>query len=153
MSNATDASNNAANKATVLRLYQELFNNGDSSVIDAIIANDITIYDPIMGDMHGIEAFRQFFTVFRSAFPQQNTTVEMLVGEGEFVAALHTHNGVNNGDFMGMPATGRTIRVTGLELFRLRDGKIVELWRHDDDAGLMRQLGLVLVPASEATPA
>lgn len=147
------ANKETANKEVVRRMYQEIFNNGDVNFIDALIASDITIYDPVMGNMHGIEAFRQFFTVFRTAFTQQNTTVEALIGEDDLVAALHTHNGVNTGSFMGMPPTGHTVKVPGLELFRIRDGKIVELWRHDDDAGLMRQLGLVLVPASEAATA
>jgi steroid delta-isomerase-like uncharacterized protein len=149
----SSANTEASNKEVVRRMYQEIFNSGDANVIDTLIAGDITIYDPVMGNLHGIEAFRQFFTIFRTAFTQQNTTIEALIGEGDLVAALHTHNGVNTGTFMGMPATGHTIKVPGLELFRLRDGKIVELWRHDDDAGLMRQLGLVVVPAGQAATA
>jgi steroid delta-isomerase-like uncharacterized protein len=139
------------NKAIVKRLYEEVFNNQDAHTIDALIAAEITIHDPLMGEMQGIEAFRQFTTIFLSAFPQQHTSVESLIAENDLVAALHTHSGVNTGNFMGVPPTGHAIKVRGLELFRLRDGKIIELWRHDDDAGLMRQLGLL--PAGEAANA
>lgn len=66
----------------------------------------------------------------------------------DLVAALHIHTGIHTGSFMGMPPTGRTIKVQGLELFRIQNGKITELWRHDDDAGLMRQLGMILMPAA-----
>lgn len=142
-----------ANKQIVRRLYDEIFNNQDSRAIDVLIADNITIYDPVMGEMHGIDAFRQFAAVFQSAFSEQNTTVESIIAENDLVAALHTHAGVNTGSFMGLPPTNRAISVRGLELFRIANGKIVELWRHDDDAGLLRQLGIIPAPAGETANA
>jgi steroid delta-isomerase-like uncharacterized protein len=132
----------AQNKATVARVYQEIFDVNDITAIDKLFAPDIIIHDPIMGDAQGIEAYRQLASFFLSAFPQENTELQVFVAEGDYVAVLHVHHAVNTGSFMGMPPTGITVHVPGLELYRFQDGKIVEFWRHDDDAGLMRQLGL-----------
>jgi steroid delta-isomerase-like uncharacterized protein len=137
----------AQNKETVRRLYDEVLNRQDADAIDALVDANVVIHDPMMGEMYGIEAFRQFIATFQLAFPQQHTTVEAYIAENDLVTALHTHTGVNTGSFMGMPPTGRAVSVRGLELFRIREGKIVELWRHDDDAGLLRQLGLIPEPA------
>jgi predicted ester cyclase len=138
------------NKDTVRRFYNEVITSQDGQAVREVIAPDITVHDPIMGELHGIDAFHQLIGVFQLGFPQQSATVEALVAEDDLVSALHTHQALNSGSFMGMPPTGREVRIRGLELFRIRDGKIVELWRHDDDAGLMRQLGLIPAPAGEA---
>jgi predicted ester cyclase len=71
----------------------------------------------------------------------------LCTGEGDFVAMLHIHHAVNDGPFNGMPATGRTVHVPGIELFRFRDGKIAEFWRFDADLSLMMQLGAIPAPA------
>jgi steroid delta-isomerase-like uncharacterized protein len=139
------------NKQIVYRLYEEVFNRQEAAAIDQLIAPDIIVHDPMIGEMHGIDAFRQFAALFIAGFPQQHTTVELLVEEGDLVAALHTHTGVNAGPFMGLPPTGRAIQVRGIELLRVINGKITELWRHDDDAGLLRQLGII--PTGETAEA
>src|SRR5215203_1392213 len=86
-------------KEIISRLFEQVINNFDLNAIDALIDADIRIHDPVMGEMQGIEAFRQLVAVFQTAFPQQHTTVEDLVAEGDLVAALHTHTGVHTGSF------------------------------------------------------
>jgi predicted ester cyclase len=81
--------------------------------------------------------------MFQNAFPGHRTAVQQLVVEDDTVAVLHTHYAHHAGDFMGLAPTGRDVVVEGIELYRLSAGRIVEFWRHDDDAGLMRQLGMV----------
>lgn len=133
----------AQNKEIVRRVYQEIFDVNDITAVDKLFAPDVRIHDPIMGDQQGIEAYRQLASFFLSAFPQETTDLNIFVAEGDYVAVLHTHHAVNTGSFMGLPPTGLTVHVPGIELYRLQNGRIVEFWRHDDDAGLMRQLGLL----------
>lgn len=142
--------NTAQNKAVVEKLYTEVIDQQRVSVIDLIVDRNVTIHDPMMGEMHGIEAFRQFIGAFLGGFPQQRAVIELLVAENDLVAALHTHIALNTGSFMGMPPTGKEVNVRGIELFRIANGKISELWRHDDDAGLLRQLGVIPTPAATA---
>ena len=136
------------NKAIVKRTYTEANDGQKYDVLDEICAPDIVLHDTLMGDMHGVEAFKGVLGFFRKAFPQQNTELHQFVAEGEYVALLHTHHATNGGSFNGLPPTGRTIHVPGIELFRLRNGKIVEFWRMDADLSLMMQLGAIPAPAA-----
>lgn len=136
------------NKNIVSRVFNELINQEDKSVIDQIFAADVVVHDPFMGTAHGVDAFRQLLGMFDAAFPGHRVTVEGMVGEGDFVSVLHTHTATHGGDFMGVPPTGRTGVVNGLELFRLENGRIVEFWRKDDDVSLLMQLGILPPPGA-----
>jgi steroid delta-isomerase-like uncharacterized protein len=131
------------NKEIVRRVYRDVFDVNNIAAIDALFAPDVVIHDPMMGENKGIEAYRQLATVFLTGFPQEQTDLKLFVAEGDYVAVLHTHNTTNTGSFMGMPPTGKRVSVPGIELYRIENGLITEFWRHDDDAGLMRQLGLL----------
>jgi predicted ester cyclase len=134
------------NKAVVSRLYDEVINQGRRDVIDQIYHADVVIHDPFMGTRQGVDAFRQLLNVFDTGLPGHTAKMEVLVAEGEYVMSLHTHYATHSGPFMGAPATGRQALVNGIELFRLRDGQIVEFWRKDDDVSLLIQLGLMPAP-------
>jgi steroid delta-isomerase-like uncharacterized protein len=131
------------NKALV-QLFYEALNQPDATAIDRAIDDyvlpNLIYHDPVLGTVPGIEVYRQVVHAYLQAFPEQHITVHQIVAEGEYVAVLHTHVGRNLGAFMGMPPTGKEVTFSGLELVRLVDGKVAEFWRHDDDAGLMRQL-------------
>jgi steroid delta-isomerase-like uncharacterized protein len=131
------------NKEIVRRVYEEVQDTGNLAAIDNLFAPDVLVHDPMMGDVKGIEAYRQLTAFFQNAFPGHKTRLEIFVAEGDLVVIYHIHHATHNGEFMGLPPTGKSAVVPGLEMYRLRDGKIVEFWRHDDDAGLMRQLGLL----------
>lgn len=131
------------NKALVRRIYEEIQDTGNLTLIDALFAPDVIVHDPFTGVVQGIEAFRQLTAFFQNSFPGHKTRLEVFIAEGDYVAILHTHLATNNGSFMGMPPTGKTVTVPGLELFRIQNSKVVEFWRHDDDMGLLRQLGVL----------
>jgi predicted ester cyclase len=95
------------------------------------------------GTSHGLDAFKQIWGLFGSAPPGHCVTIEAIIAEGDMVAVLHTHDAKHTGPFMGIPPTGRELVEPGTELYRVVDGKIVEFWRFDADAILLRTLGLV----------
>ena len=122
----------------VRRFYAEA---ATANLDDLPIAADIRYHGPaLLGDMEGRDAFLGVLNTFRSAFPNFATDVDILVSEGDLVAAWHTHRCVHNGDFAGIPATGQPVVARGLELFRIRDGQIAEFWHMDDLAGVMQQI-------------
>jgi steroid delta-isomerase-like uncharacterized protein len=135
------------NKNIVRRVYEEIQDAQKLNVIDELFAQDVLVHDPFMGDVQGIDAYRQLTALFASSFPGHKTTLDNFVAEGDYVVILHTHHATHSADFMGIPATGKTITVRGLEEYRIVNGKIVEFWRHDDDAGMLRQLGAMPQPA------
>ncbi|MBW7881215.1 MAG: ester cyclase [Caldilineaceae bacterium] len=132
-----------ANKQIIRRIYEEIINQERKAVIDELYSDDVIIHDPFTGTSQGIDALKGLLAMFDAAFPHHRVELEGLFAEGDYVAALHTHVATNNGSFLGRPPTGRSIRVNGLELFRLQHGRIVEFWRKDDDASMLIQLGML----------
>lgn len=77
----------------------------------------------------------------REALSDVRFDVQDMVAEGDRVAVRLTASGTPTGDFMGVPATGKTYRIGEMHWFRLADGRIVEHWHHHDRLGMMQQLG------------
>ena len=138
-----------ANTAVVRRVYDEVINEERKPVIDEAFAPDVTIHDPFLGTQHGVESFKQLLALFDAAFPHHRVEVHQITAQGAYVSVLHTHLAHHTGPFMGLPPTNKELRVRGVELLRLDNGKIVEFWRHDDDVGLLMELGVI--PELQAT--
>jgi steroid delta-isomerase-like uncharacterized protein len=140
----------ALNKALVRRVYDELINQAQPDLIEELFAPDVVIHDPFQGTAQGIAAVRQLLAMFDTGFPQHRVSIEQLIGEADLVCVLHTHSATQRGPFMGLPASGKEVVVGGMELLRVREGKIIEFWRKDDDVSLLMQLGLLALPQSAA---
>jgi steroid delta-isomerase-like uncharacterized protein len=119
----------------------------DGSTDDELIAEDLRYHGPAMiGELRGREAFRALLDSLRRGFPGFTTEVEEIVVQGDLAAVRHTHRAVHSGEFNGIPPTGRSIEVRGIEILRIRDGRIVEFWHMDDFLGMMMQLGVIPPP-------
>jgi predicted ester cyclase len=94
----------------------------------------------VSGDAAG---FRDAAVMIRSAFPDWRSEVHLLVAEGDYVVERFTASGTHRGEFMGAAPTGRTVAMPGINIFRLRDGKIVERWGSVDVLGFLTQLGVI----------
>ncbi len=81
--------------------------------------------------------------MFRSAFPDLHITVEDQIQENEQVVTRFSIHGTYEGDLMGIPATGKKFKVSGISIIRFEHGTAVEEWIEEDGLGLMRQLGIV----------
>lgn len=132
----------------VARVYDELINRENKAVIDEVYAADVVIHDPFMGVQAGRDAFRQLLGIFDTGFPHHRVQVHQVIAAGEWVSVVHTHTATHTGPFNGLPPSGKTAVVNGVEVFRVVGGQIVEFWRHDDDLGLLIQLGAVPAPAA-----
>ena len=130
-------------RALIIKLYAEAVDGDNIGLVDELCAADMVIHDPIMGQVQGAEAFKNLIGFFKGGFPGFQTEIHQVVVEGDTAAIYHTHHIRHTGEFMGVSPSGRTASISGLELARVRDGKITEWWRHDDDAGLMRFLGIL----------
>jgi predicted ester cyclase len=87
---------------------------------------------------------------FAAAFPDGHVTTEDLVAEGDKVVERFSFRGTNIGPFLGAPATGKQVITTGVAIFRIANGKIVEHWGENDALGVMQQLGLIPAPGGTA---
>ena len=90
-----------------------------------------------------VEGTKIFFGMMSAAFPDLKYTVEDTVGEGDRIAQRVTARGTMKGDFLGMPATGKSATWSEMHIIRLKDGKVVEHWGIVDQVSMMTQLGLM----------
>jgi steroid delta-isomerase-like uncharacterized protein len=98
------------------------------------------------------EGYRQMMTAFLQAFPDSRFTLEEVIAEGDRAAVRHTFRGTHQGEFNGIPATGKAVVVSATYTFHLRGGKMTEGWLNADFLGLLQQLGAVPAPGQAATP-
>jgi steroid delta-isomerase-like uncharacterized protein len=129
------------NKALARRFFEEVWNQADESAIDRYIAENAGGNDPDFGT--GREAFRAQWKKWHAAFPDLHFEVEDVIAEGDKVVTRWVLTGTHKGEFQGIPATGQSIRVTGMSLDRLADGKIAEGFDGWDNLGLRQQLGVL----------
>ena len=136
------------NKALVHRLMEEVFNGGNVSLVDELVAPDFVEHEELPpGITPGREAIKQLPAIFRSAFPDFKVTIDDLIAEGDKVVVRTTWSGTHKGEFMGLAATGKGVSFGVIDIIRIAGGKFVEHWGQMDNAGLMQQLGAVPTPA------
>jgi len=130
------------NKSLVKRFYEEVWGKGNLDVADEVFAEDYVRHDFRAGNpTPGPEGQKQIAAAFRAAFPDLRWDVEILVGADEFVVGRWTASGTHSGTWAGVEPTGRSITFSGANIFRFEGGRVVEIWNHRDDLGLMEQLG------------
>ena len=131
-----------ANRALIRRFYEEVWARGNLEVADEVFADDYARHDFRAGEaVPGPEGQKQVAAGFRAAFPDLSWQVDFLLADGDFVVGRWTASGTHLGAWAGIEATGRPMQFSGLNVFRFADGKVVEIWNHRDDLGLMEQLG------------
>ena len=130
------------NKAQVRRVIEEIYNRGDLDVVDEVAASDLVIRIG-SDEIRGHHEIKRYVAGLRTGFPDLTLTIEDQIAEGDMVVTRWTARGTHRGDFQGVPATGREIRLTGTDIDRMADGKVVECWAHVDELGLMQQLGVI----------
>lgn len=124
-------------------------NTGQFELFSEVVAPHSVDHDPAPGQGAGPEGFKQFFTELRTAFPDLSIEVEQLVADDDNVAFAYTMSGTHQGDFMGVPATGKKVSARGLQIGRFENGQLVERWGSSDELGLLKQLGVGLDPPGQ----
>ncbi|MDX2675690.1 ester cyclase [Streptomyces soliscabiei] len=127
---------------TARRLFEAVAARGELPPLDGLIAEEYHDHDPANEqDTMGMDAMRREVEMWRGGFDFA-FSVEDQIGQGDRVCSRWTWRGTHKGDFMGLPATGKQVTMTGTTVFRCReDGKLVEGWWQYDRLGLMEQLG------------
>ena len=132
------------NKA-LIRRGTEVLNRGNvteiSTTLDELFVPDFVRYDPA-GGFRSREDYKQFLFSLLAALPGQ-FTIEDLIAEGDKVVLRYTFHGTHQGQWRGLPPTGKPVTFTGIFIYRILDSKIVEGWENADALGLVQQLGLI----------
>ena len=134
-----------SNKAVIRRYYEEVFNAGKVELLEEIAVPEYDEHSPLPGQTNGREGLRQRVTMLLHAF-QLRFTLEDIIAEGDRVVVRWSQESRHIGEFMGIPATGRTLAVSGIDIHVLSNGKMAEHWDMVDIVGLLGQLGFVPQP-------
>jgi steroid delta-isomerase-like uncharacterized protein len=137
-------------KALARRVMDEVLNGRNLDLLDDLAASDYIEHNPLPGQGTGIEGLRDRYTMVLSAF-NPHFTVDDVIAETDKVVLRWTASGTHVGEFPGMPPTGRTYRNSGIEIWRVENGRLAEHWDVVDVFGQLMQLGLV--PQPEGAPA
>ncbi len=126
----------------VTRFTDEAWNGGDLDLIDELFAGEYVGHDaPRPEPVRGPEGMKDFLRMYHHAFSDAHITLDDVIIRDDKVVTRWTGRGTHDGDLMGIPATGKSVEFTGIRIFRVADGRIVEGWVDWDTFGLMRQLG------------
>ncbi len=128
-------------KETVSLLIEEVFNKGNLLVLDEVIHSDYRYQSPTES-MEGVEDLKAFVQAFREAFPDLHIRVLSQIAEGESVCTRISMTGTHRGDFLGLPATSKSVQLQGVVISRLQNGLIIEEWELLDQLTLLQQLGI-----------
>jgi len=132
------------NKAVVRKAIEEVNNRdpakGVETIIDGFTAPD---YIDHTNQLRGPEGVKQFYAVFLKAFPDYHRTIEDIIAEGDKVWVHSITTMTHTGKFHGAAPTGKKITITGVNIYRMVNGKVVEGWNVTDQLDMLKQLGVI----------
>ena len=135
-----------SNKAT-LRRFCDAMNSGDAELIaktiDEVVEPDVLIRTPLPVEATGAQALKEVFARLHRVFPDLHITVEDLIAEGDKVVGRNSVTGTHQGDYMGVPPTGKSVAYDEIFIFRFSNGRIAETWGVVDVFSQMKQLGAI----------
>lgn len=137
-------------KLVVQRYLRDIVSSGQLDLADDLIAEGVVFVSPYTAKpIHGRTGLRAMLAGIHAAFPDFYLHEEELLGEGDLVASRWVAGGTHTGgDFNGVPPSGRRFEITGMSIYRVRDGRIVEGWVNDDTYLMRAQLGFIPEPAA-----
>jgi steroid delta-isomerase-like uncharacterized protein len=135
-----------SNKTTLRRFFEELFNEGNLEVAGEIVAEDYVNHNPAPGEPPGLEGLKAFIAGMRTSFPDGHFSIDDQIAEGDKAVTRWTFHGTHKADFAGIPATGKRVTFSAINIHRVVDGVIQDGWLKWDTLDFMQQLGVIPTP-------
>ena len=136
-------------QAVLAKWFDEVWNRGREQTVDELMSPNATAYGlgEMDRDVHGPSEFKVFVKNMRAAIPDVRIDIEDTATEQDKIAARVILTGTNRGDGLGVPPSGKTVKIRGIVMVRVANGQIVEGWNSWDQLGLLRQIGALVHPA------
>lgn len=132
------------NKRLMRRAVKEVWNGENFAAIDELVSRDVVLHLSKPGEeIHEIEGVRQFYATLHAAFPDIHFTIDDQIAGGDKVVTRWTCRGTHKGEYQGLSPTGKQINLTGMDIDRIANGKVVECWPIMDELSMLQQLGVV----------
>jgi steroid delta-isomerase-like uncharacterized protein len=133
------------NKSVIRRLYAGVLKD-NLAIAPEVLADDYTYRAPGLPLIRGVGGYLQLMGRWVSAFPDLTLAVDNLIAEGDDVVLRWEAHGTHQGEFLGVPATGKEVAISGVLISRFAAGRIVDDWEIADLLGLLRQVGAIPTP-------
>lgn len=136
------------NKALADRFHMDIFIKGNLDAADQILSSDFVAHAPVPPEFtKGPEGIKKWATAMRTGFPDDLRVKHLqTIAEGDLVMIRWEGGGTHTGVLMGTPASGNPVTVTGIDIFRIVNGKIVEMWQEQNVMDMMQQIGAMPTP-------
>jgi steroid delta-isomerase-like uncharacterized protein len=131
------------NRRLAQRFFDEVMNGMDATAAEEILAPEFATHHPNFPVARGPEGVLGVLNMLRSAIPDLQYAVQDTIADDATVAVRWLASGTHRGDFMGIQPTGNPVSVSGIDIFHVRAGRIVEGWVNSDILGLMQQFGVI----------
>jgi steroid delta-isomerase-like uncharacterized protein len=134
-----------SNKTLARTWFEDVFSGGKLELVETLIAPEYLNHDPNVpgGAWRGLEGAKLLVSTYRGAFPDVRFSVEAQVEEADTVVTRWKATGTHTAPLNQIPATGKPVTVTGINVKKFKDGKTIEEWANFDMMGLLRQLGVI----------
>jgi steroid delta-isomerase-like uncharacterized protein len=134
------------NKA-IARRFVQVWGKGELDIIDELASPELSVYYPSFPQgIKGSAVFKQKLTDFRSVLTDADLQIEEEIAEGDKVVIRWSYSGIHQGNIAGVPGTGKRIKWTGITIYRIADGKVVEERGEENHLSLLRQIGVLPEP-------
>ena len=127
----------------IITRFEHAFRAGDLAAIDELCDPGLADHNPAPGQEPTLAGFKQKVAGFKASFPDLEEDLQDIIASGDTVATRWVVTGSLQQEFMGIPASGQTIRVEGMNFYRLKDGRVTDIWTQFDGVALMQQLGAI----------
>ncbi len=127
----------------VLDCYELLFNEARLDVAEDIFSENVQFFGQGTDTCQGIDAMKNLVTLWHEGFPDMIETIDMHIDAGEYSILRFTITGTHTGPFMGFAPTGKKVRMSGLEIFRSKNGQVEYVEFVEDLYSLFEQIGVV----------
>jgi steroid delta-isomerase-like uncharacterized protein len=134
------------NKTLIRRYFEQVVNQVDRAAAEELVAPNLVFNSPYTPQpVRDRESFLQMLTAVHAALEGFNLVDHDILADGDRVASRWTVYGTHNSQLGGMPPSGKKLTISGLSIYRIENGKIVEGWVQDD---IMQQLAAASQPTS-----
>ena len=131
----------ASGNIEIITRFEHAFRAADQATIDALCDPGVVDHNPAPGHEPTLAGFKQKVAYFTATFPDLEEDLQDIIASGDTVATRWVLTGSQQREFMKIPASGQTIRVEGMNFYRLKGGRVTDIWTQFDGVGMMQQLG------------
>lgn len=135
--------NDVDNTRALLAAFYQAFNDHDLDRLDLVLAADIVDHHPGPGQTPGIVGLKDSLREFRAAFPDMEVVNQAVVIDGDLAMVRSRCRGTHLGELRGLPPSGATVDFTAIDNWRIRDGRLVEVWHVEDIVRMLVQIGVL----------